>query len=93
MILITTIFDLLATTCGFFGLTLVAASVAQMTNGLVVVFTAIISYFLLRKTQEKHQVLAIILITLGIFLVGMASRTNSETNDNPFIGIFLIALG
>ena len=75
-ILIPTICDLIGSTSVFFGLTQIVASIVQMTRGLVVVFTALVSYFYLGRLFFRHHLIAIFLIVLGIILVGLSSGVN-----------------
>jgi drug/metabolite transporter (DMT)-like permease len=63
----------MSSTVQMIALTMVAASVYQMMRSGAIIFTAIISFFFLKRKIYRHHILGIGLITIGIVLVGIAA--------------------
>ena len=66
-----------------FSLTMMAASVYQMTRGSVMIFTAIFSVFFLKTKIYRFQYVSLIIIFLGISLVGLGAlfHTKEDASD------------
>ena len=85
------VFDLSASTLMMVGLGLTAASVYQMMRGLIVVVVALYSVVFLRRTLFRHQVLGVVFVLVGVFIVGLASILKSQSSSrNPILGAILI---
>jgi drug/metabolite transporter (DMT)-like permease len=75
-------------TCDFFGstimsfsLTMMAASVYQMTRGSIMIFTAVFSVIFLGTRIWRHQKFSLFIIFIGIGLVGLGTFTHQKTNS------------
>lgn len=65
--------DICATTTMSIGLLLVPASIFQMCRGSLVLFVGLFSVIFLRRTLMLHQWVALTLVTLGVFIVGLSN--------------------
>ncbi len=65
--------DLLASTCNFIGLTMATASTSQIMSAATIFFTAVLSYFFLKRRYTRFQMLGILMLILGIVIVGTGS--------------------
>jgi drug/metabolite transporter (DMT)-like permease len=66
-------FDIVASTLMNIALTMVAASVYQMLRGMLIIITAIMSIFFLKRKLFRHHWSSMGVIFLGVFLVGLAA--------------------
>lgn len=86
-------FDVLGSTCNFFGLSRVAASVYQMMRAFMIVVTATFSVIFLKRKYYVHHMIGICLVIGGVLIVGTVSIHNSapgaKTTD-PIGIIFLL---
>lgn len=62
----------------FIALTQCAASVYQMTRGIIVVITAILAVIFLGRKQYRHHWTSLIMIVLGVVIVGWVALAYSE---------------
>lgn len=79
----------------FIALGFIPASVYQMLRGVIVLITAFMSIAFLKRTLYRHHWTALVLITGGIGLVGLAAVLFSEgggddSDKHPVIGIVLM---
>ncbi len=85
-------FDVLGSTCNFFGLSRVAASVYQMMRAFMIVVTATFSVIFLKRKYYVHHMIGICLVIGGVLIVGTVSIHNapagSKTTDP--MGIFFL---
>jgi len=65
-------------TVQYVGLTQTAASVAQMMYGSAVLWSAIFSWILLKKTFSNMQLISIFTIIIGTIVVGLSTAYLSE---------------
>jgi drug/metabolite transporter (DMT)-like permease len=72
LIILPTIFDLLEALCSNVGLTLIAASIAQMLRATLILFTAFFSVLILHMKLFKHHYLSLSLILIGIISLGLS---------------------
>jgi hypothetical protein len=92
-------------TCDFFGstimsfsLTMMAASVYQMTRGSIMIFTAVFSVIFLKSKIWRHQIFALFVIFFGIGLVGLGTFTHqsaaglSEETKTSALGVIMLVV-
>jgi drug/metabolite transporter (DMT)-like permease len=63
-----------------------------MLRSSIIIFTAILSVFFLKKKLYRHHLTALLAIILGIFLVGYSGIKNDKRSSN-FWGIFILLIG
>lgn len=91
-------FDLSASTVGFFALVLVDASIYQMLHGLYVVTVSVLSMVFLKRVFYRHHFLAMGLVVLGVFLVGLAEILFDEEKKSKhdltqsLVGIIMLLI-
>jgi drug/metabolite transporter (DMT)-like permease len=73
--------DFFGSTIMSFSLTMMAASIYQMTRGSIMIFTAIFSVIFLKTKVYRHQTLSLFIIFTGLLLVGLAPII--EPDENP----------
>jgi drug/metabolite transporter (DMT)-like permease len=76
--LIPALFDNLETSLKNITLTLISASVTQMFRSTLVVFSATLAYFFLKKKLYRHHIFSILLIIIGIVLGGLSQLMNKS---------------
>jgi drug/metabolite transporter (DMT)-like permease len=94
-------FDLFATAVGGVGLLWVDASTNQMLRGSMVVFAAIFTYFLLKRSLTPLQIGGVSIVALGLVLVGLSGllRPKDSSDDDTastsqmILGIGLVLIG
>jgi drug/metabolite transporter (DMT)-like permease len=72
--------DFCASTIMSFSLTMMAASVYQMTRGSIMIFTAIFSVIFLKTKLFKHEIFSLMIIFVGLFIVGFGALTGTSDN-------------
>lgn len=72
------IFDVLGSTCNFFGLSRVAASVYQMMRAFMIVVTTVLSVLFLGRKYHIHQMIGVALVIGGVIVVGTVSIHNTS---------------
>lgn len=86
-------FDVCGSTCNFFGLSRVAASVYQMMRAFMIVVTATFSVIFLKRKYYVHHMIGICLVIGGVIVVGTVTIHNStpgaKTTD-PIGILFLL---
>ncbi len=86
-------FDVLGSTCNFFGLSRVAASVYQMMRAFMIVVTATFSVIFLKRKYYVHHMIGICLVLGGVIIVGTVTIHNApagaKTTD-PLGILFLL---
>ena len=70
--IIPALFDNLETSLKNITLTLISTSVTQMFRSTVLVFSATLAYFFLKKKLYRHHVTSIFLVIIGIVLGGIS---------------------
>eukprot|EP01038_Epipyxis_sp_PR26KG_P010355 gene10355-13910_t len=100
MLIIPSIFDLSATALCMFGLRYVDVSTYQMLRGSAIIFVALLKHFAIGDKLKKFMWIGILWNVVSIILVGLTAVFNSdttqnesETYNNPVLGISLIMLG
>lgn len=88
-------FDVLGSTCNFFGLARVAASVYQMMRAFMIVVTATFSVIFLKKKYYVHHMIGICLVLGGVLIVGTvtihgAANTPGAATTDPIGVVFLL---
>jgi multidrug transporter EmrE-like cation transporter len=86
-------FDVLGSTCNFFGLSRVAASVYQMMRAFMIVVTATFSVLFLKKKYYVHHMIGISMVIAGVIIVGTVSIHNAPANaktTDPVGILFLV---
>lgn len=95
--LILSTFDLVASSCVTVGQVWIAASVAQMLRGSMVVFTAFFSWLLLARRYNIHQVGGMGSVVAGLIVVGVSSILNGSdtkySSTQVAMGIVLSVVG
>eukprot|EP00033_Pygsuia_biforma_P001603 GCRY01001805.1.p1 GENE.GCRY01001805.1~~GCRY01001805.1.p1 ORF type:complete len:355 (-),score=78.74 GCRY01001805.1:522-1586(-) len=83
--------DLIGTSLMMAGLVFTYASVYQMLRGSLVIVTALLSYFVLKRDLHLHHLVGVILVVLGTIVVGGSSVMNNDGSaKNPLLGVILI---
>jgi hypothetical protein len=72
--------DFFGSTIMSFSLTMMAASVYQMTRGSIMIFTAFFSIMFLKTKLFTHQIFSLTIIFIALFVVGFGAL--SGTSDN-----------
>lgn len=73
LLAIPAIFDIIASTLMNIALTMVAASVYQMLRGMIIIITALMAIFFLKKKLYRHHWSSIACIFIGVAMVGLAA--------------------
>ena len=92
-------FDIVASTLMNIALTMVAASVYQMLRGMIIIITAVMAIFFLKKKLFRHHWTSIAVIFTGVFMVGLAAlyfktdeeKSHKEGETKP-LGIILLLI-
>lgn len=88
---IPSVFDMTGSTLMFIGLALTGASIYQMVRGFIIVVVALYSILILKRTLFRHQVLGVVLTTLGVAIVGLVSVVyKAPTARNPLLGLVFL---
>jgi len=86
-------FDVCGSTCNFFGLSRVAASVYQMMRAFMIVVTATFSVIFLKRKYYIHHMIGICMVIGGVIIVGTVTIHNiapgAQTTD-PVGILFLL---
>lgn len=86
------LFDVLGSTCNFFGLSRVAASVYQMMRAFMIVITASLSAIFLKRQFYIHHMIGIAMVIGGVVIVGTVSIINAPTGTNTTDAVGIIFL-
>jgi drug/metabolite transporter (DMT)-like permease len=90
-------FDTFGSTIMSFALTMMAASIYQMTRGSIMIFTAIFSIIFLKAKIYRHQFMSLGIITCGLALVGLASMVEGDSSkkgaETKVLGIISLVVG
>ncbi|XP_063675563.1 solute carrier family 35 member F6-like [Bolinopsis microptera] len=100
-LLVPALCDLTATSMLYLGLSLTYASVAQMMRGAVIIFTGLLARVALKQRFERHNVLGMFIIVIGLIYVGLsqtlhfpgdsaAAAAGNKDARSPMIGSVLI---
>ena len=93
ILMVPALLDLLASTLSNIGFLLTFASVYQILRGSGVIFTSILSYLCLGRRFNGNQIIGLIIVTLGLVVVGIASilgERNHLQAPSPALGNILI---
>jgi drug/metabolite transporter (DMT)-like permease len=77
---------------------MVAASVFTMLRAMIIIITACMSIFFLKRKLYRHHWSSMGIITVGVFLVGLAvylaqdSNSDTETSQTSPLGVGLLLL-
>lgn len=104
ILIIPSMFDLVATALCMFGLRYVNVSIYQMLRGGAIVFVAILKQFVLGDKLKKFMWIGVFWNVLSIVLVGLTAMLSLNSDDgsssgsssqysNPMVGIMLILCG
>lgn len=99
LMIIPCLFDILASTLMFVGLTMIAASVYQMLRGMIVFVATIMSIIFLRKRYYIHHWLALFIVVIGVAIVGASpiifpdENQSKDSSSNPVLGLVLVLAG
>ena len=95
MLALPAIFDCIGCTLMYVALTDCAVSVYQMMRGIIVVLTATMSIWVLKRKQYAHHYISLVCIILGVVIVGFVgiqdSKGKEEKTTTP-TGIILLLL-
>jgi len=90
------VFDMVATTLMYIGLTMTYASSFQMLRGAVIIFTAIFSKIFVHREVSMRHWLGIFTIIIGLATVGvsdlLSTDSDSKSANNIIIGDSLILI-
>uniref|UniRef100_A0A7S3NYI0 Uncharacterized protein n=1 Tax=Euplotes crassus TaxID=5936 RepID=A0A7S3NYI0_EUPCR len=93
------VFDIVASTLMFVGLTMIAASVYQMLRGMIVFVATIMSIIFLGKKYYRHHWTALSIVVIGVAIVGASpimypdKEDEGASSSNPVIGLILVLAG
>lgn len=98
--IVPTLLDSMGGACLFTGLNWVSASVYQMFRGFVVVVTAALTVFVLKKKLQAYHFAGIAFLITGVFLVGSATyltvmqESDKDQTDKDMykVGLFLLII-
>ena len=80
----------------YVALTMIEASIFQMLRAMIIIFTACMSIIFLKRKLYRHHWSAMGIITVGVFLVGLAvyvaQDSNFEASKTSPLGVGLILL-
>lgn len=99
ILIIPSLFDLVATALCMFGLRYVNVSIYQMLRGSAIVFVAILKQFVLRDVLRSYMWVGVFWNVVSIVLVGLtamlsgSSEGGESAENNPLTGVILILLG
>eukprot|EP01103_Thecamoeba_quadrilineata_P015403 TRINITY_DN4860_c0_g1_i1.p1 TRINITY_DN4860_c0_g1~~TRINITY_DN4860_c0_g1_i1.p1 ORF type:complete len:265 (+),score=32.49 TRINITY_DN4860_c0_g1_i1:287-1081(+) len=88
--------DLLATSLSYIALNITYTSSYQMFKSSVIIFTGILSCLVLKTSFSAQKCVGIILVTFGLFLVGLSDflfGSDSGTAKAPILGDVIIVFG
>jgi len=77
------LFDWTATTLVNMAYVCIPASVVQMTRGAIVIFTCLLSVFVLGRRQHKYHICGVSFVALGITLVSLSTFFNPSHGVSP----------
>lgn len=80
-------FDVMGSTCNFFGLSRVAASVYQMMRAFMIVITTTLSVLFLKRKFYIHHMIGISLVIGGVIIVGTVTLHKNTNSTTDAIGI------
>ena len=75
--------DIAGTTLMNVGLLFVAASIYQMTRGALVLFVGLFSVLFLKRHLRLYQWLALVVVTVGVCIVGLAGAVEKDPQSMP----------
>jgi len=87
MLFLPSICDNMSSSLMFIALGFIPASVYQMTRGIIVFITAMMSVIFLKRTLYRHHITALIFIVGGIAVVGVAVmlfKNTDKPDDNDY---------
>lgn len=92
LLLIPACFDIIASTLMNIALTMVDASVYQMLRGMIIIITAAMSIYFLKRKLYRHHWSSIAVIFLGVFMVGLAALLYTDDGSTSTSGTGIILL-
>jgi drug/metabolite transporter (DMT)-like permease len=97
VLIIPSVFDLVATALCMFGLLHVNVSIYQMLRGSAIIFVAILKEFVLKDKLRKYMWVGVFWNVVSIVLVGMTALFSASDDasgpQNPLLGVMLILSG
>jgi len=96
--------DFFGSTIMTFGLTMMPGSVYQMFRGSLIFFTAVFSVIFLKNKIYRHNILALVIVIIGLSLVGLSNilfppelpekcgKGEDGSNDKLIWGIILVII-
>ena len=97
VLIIPSVFDLVATALCMFGLLHVNVSVYQMLRGSAIIFVAILKEFVLKDKLRTYQWVGVAWNVVSIILVGLTALLSASDDEdgpqNPLLGVTLILCG
>lgn len=99
LLVIPSLFDLVATALCMFGLRYVNVSIYQMLRGSAIVFVALLKQFVLRDVLRSYMWVGVFWNVVSIVLVGLTAMLSGSSEGgesgqgNPLTGVLLILLG
>jgi len=89
--------DLTGTTLSGIGLLYIPASIWQMMRGSIIIFTGLLSRFVLKRELQYYNYFGMVVVVAGLTLVGVASMVQSsgggEGAFQTILGIACVLLG
>lgn len=87
MLLPPAVLDIFATSIMFYGLTLTNASSFQMLRGSTIVFTALFSFFVLKRKLSIRELIGVTLIIIALITVGLSdTAAHNDSKKEEGVG-------
>lgn len=97
VLIIPSVFDLVATALCMFGLLHVNVSIYQMLRGSAIIFVALLKEFALKDKLRSYMWIGVFWNVVSIVLVGMTAMLSAGSDENaspnPLLGVMLILGG
>ena len=87
--LITSTMDLLGSTLLILSLLYLPTSVSQMLVSIQLLFICIAGLLFLGHKIYRHQILSLVILIIGLFLIGLSAVINNNSVENSHINLFL----
>ena len=85
--------DFIGSTVTSFSLTMMAASVYQMSRGSVMIYTAVLSIVFLKSKLYRYQLFSLSVIFVALFIVGIGALSyDSDNTKTSLLGVITLVI-
>ena len=85
--------DFIGSTVTSFSLTMMAASVYQMSRGSVMIYTAILSVMFLKSRLFRYQIFSLCVIFVALFIVGIGALSyDTDNTQTSLLGVITLVI-